>query len=252
MPDFLIIGGMKAATTTLFRWLETHPQVVMPSIKEPNFFTAEDRWRRGTEWYTSLFSANPLMRTGEATVRYTDPDLAPTAASRIKRVAPHARLVFIHRDPVARAQSHYRHEVRHGRERKLFADALKPNSPYVQYSCAYRALLPYFKLLENNLLIVEFSDLTGPSTVAWERVLAHLSLSPYDRPTSWNNETRSMPQYGNVMRLMVDSGISEHFKRVPRPVRRIVRPILVRSDDSKRAVRLHHNASARRDWVYMG
>ena len=37
-PNFIIIGAMKAATTSLYTYLKQHPDVFMTSIKEPKFF----------------------------------------------------------------------------------------------------------------------------------------------------------------------------------------------------------------------
>src|SRR3546814_19168598 len=38
LPDFLIIGAARSATTSLHYYLEQHPAISMSSIKEPNFF----------------------------------------------------------------------------------------------------------------------------------------------------------------------------------------------------------------------
>ena len=42
-PDFLVIGAARAGTTALYSYLRQHPQVFMPSVKEPNFFAYRDR-----------------------------------------------------------------------------------------------------------------------------------------------------------------------------------------------------------------
>ena len=39
-PNFLIIGAMKAATTSLYAYLKEHPEIYLPSIKEPMFFNS--------------------------------------------------------------------------------------------------------------------------------------------------------------------------------------------------------------------
>ena len=36
-PNFLIIGAMKAATTSLYAYLKEHPEIYLPSFKEPMF-----------------------------------------------------------------------------------------------------------------------------------------------------------------------------------------------------------------------
>ena len=43
LPTFFIVGAPKAGTTSLYNYLDQHPQVYMSPIKEPNFFSAEIR-----------------------------------------------------------------------------------------------------------------------------------------------------------------------------------------------------------------
>src|SRR5450755_4155671 len=43
LPNFFIVGAPKAGTTSLYHYLDQHPQVYMSAIKEPNFFSAEIR-----------------------------------------------------------------------------------------------------------------------------------------------------------------------------------------------------------------
>ena len=46
LPDFFIIGAPKAGTTSLYHYLDQHPEVFMSAIKEPHFFAAEIREER--------------------------------------------------------------------------------------------------------------------------------------------------------------------------------------------------------------
>src|SRR3954469_9979377 len=38
LPDFLVIGAYKAGTTSLDRYLRTHPEIFLPAVKEPSYF----------------------------------------------------------------------------------------------------------------------------------------------------------------------------------------------------------------------
>jgi hypothetical protein len=55
LPNFLIIGAMKAGTTSLHSYLTTHPEIYMSIKKEPNYFSSEKNWSKGVEWYESFF-----------------------------------------------------------------------------------------------------------------------------------------------------------------------------------------------------
>lgn len=41
-PDFLIIGAAKSGTTSLYFYLQQHPRIFLPIIKEPFFFAFEN------------------------------------------------------------------------------------------------------------------------------------------------------------------------------------------------------------------
>ena len=40
--DFFIVGAPKAGTTSLFYYLKSHPDIIMSSVKEPNYFTYQE------------------------------------------------------------------------------------------------------------------------------------------------------------------------------------------------------------------
>jgi Sulfotransferase domain len=107
LPDFFIVGHPKCGTTALYQMLSAHPQIFMPTMKEPRFFSPELRSR--SRWiapsrapdrlddYLTLFAdAAPDQRAGEATPMYLR---SRTAASRIADLQPHARIIAILREP---------------------------------------------------------------------------------------------------------------------------------------------------------
>ncbi len=139
LPDFLIIGAPKSGTTSLYYYLQQHPQVWMPAVKEPHWFLFDGPEPpplggprdpiRGREmirsWpdYQALFSACPPGRVcGEASVRCL---YSPQACAAIRRRLPDVRLILILRNPVDRAYSAYRRDRAIGAERcATFAEAI--------------------------------------------------------------------------------------------------------------------------------
>ena len=120
LPDFLVLGAQKAGTTALYAYLHWHPGITGPSWKEVSFF--DRHWWRGERWYRGQFPLRSAGRlVGEASPSYLFHPLAP---ARARSLVPGARLVALVRDPVARAYSHYQHEVALGREPLGFEDAL--------------------------------------------------------------------------------------------------------------------------------
>lgn len=130
LPDFLIIGAQKAATTALYAYLRWHPDITGPSFKEVSFF--DRHYVRGDAWYRAHLPARPRLwvverrrgrrpLVGEASPSYLFHPLAP---ERVAALMPAARLIAVLRNPVDRAFSHYQHEIALGREELSFEDAL--------------------------------------------------------------------------------------------------------------------------------
>ncbi len=132
MPNFFIIGAMKSGTTSLYRYLEQHPQVYMSPYKEPNFFAVEGENElytdsllgpgglarlpgiRKIETYRELFKGvSNETAIGEASQLYL---YIPKAVERIKHYIPDAKLIAILRHPADRAYSHVLFEIQNGLE----------------------------------------------------------------------------------------------------------------------------------------
>ena len=111
LPDFLIIGAMKCGTTTLAAQLAEQPGLFMTTPKEPNFFSDDDIYAQGMSWYENLFADAPKQALkGEASTHYTKLPTHPDTIDRLARVVEAPRIIYMIRNPVARAVSHYIHE----------------------------------------------------------------------------------------------------------------------------------------------
>lgn len=106
-PNFFIVGAPRCGTTSLYRYLGQHPDVFLPSVKEPRFFAPD--LDSGSEWDARAFVRDPeryasLFRPGEgrsargeATSLYL---FSEVAAERIRAYRPDARILALVRDPV--------------------------------------------------------------------------------------------------------------------------------------------------------
>jgi hypothetical protein len=231
VPDLVIVGAMKSASTSLHRWLHEQPEVFMASPKETNYFTTS--WSRGAEWYSHQFDeAAPEQLAGESSVNYTDPALSPKAAERMAQVIPNARLIYVLRHPVDRIRSHYRHEVQRRRESRPLLEALgEPGNSYVAHSSYHTAFAPYIERFpREQLLVVRFEDLVKPPSPAWSRVLEFLALDDRPVPEEAHNVSAEKAQWTWAMsfakrkRLITFGQIS----KLPAPVRRVGKKIFAR------------------------
>jgi len=125
-PNFIIIGAMKAATTSLYTYLKQHPDVFMTHIKEPMFFNnfeTENNYiikgRKGSkistlkEYYGLFDNPENEIALGEASPAYI---YNRNCATLIKKHFPEVKIIAILRQPVKRAYSNYLHAKRADRE----------------------------------------------------------------------------------------------------------------------------------------
>ena len=130
MPSFLVIGAAKSGTTSLYHYLNQHPDVFMSPVKEPNFFALEgerpsfrapgaderiNRWSvTDPDEYRKLYAgASGESALGEASPVYL---YSEKAVGRIGHHVPDAKLIAILRDPAERAYSGFLHLLLNGRE----------------------------------------------------------------------------------------------------------------------------------------
>jgi hypothetical protein len=119
LPNLVIIGAPKCATTSLHAYLSTHPQIFMSSQKELHFFltTASwGTWSRGIEWYATHFEegADYPVR-GETSPGYSIDSHVEATVDQMAIVLPAAKLVYLVREPISRIQSNYTEELYGGR-----------------------------------------------------------------------------------------------------------------------------------------
>jgi hypothetical protein len=119
LPDFLIIGGQRCGTTSLYNYLVEHPGVAPAFMKEVHFF--DNRFDKGLNWYRAHFPLGGRQVTGEATPYYL---FHPHAPRRVLATVPGARLIVLLRNPVDRAFSQFHHQVRMGLETLSFEGAI--------------------------------------------------------------------------------------------------------------------------------
>jgi len=160
LPNFLLIGAMKAGTTSLYHYLRSHPQVFMPAFKAPEFFAGTSHSKRGIEWYRRQFSgAGPeAVAIGEASNVYTKFPRYPGVPERIAEHIPDVRLLYIVRDPVERIRSHYQTRVAEGAETMPFETAVFENPIYLDYSRYALQIDQYLTCFSRDQMLVMTSE----------------------------------------------------------------------------------------------
>ena len=120
-PDFLIIGGTKCGTTSLYEYLCRHPQVLPAAWKEIEYYRFPER---GRAWYLAQLPRIPPGEPflgGEASTCYF---AMPEVKHRVHQQHPHVRLLAMVRDPVDKAISHCHHDRKIGCEARSVEAAI--------------------------------------------------------------------------------------------------------------------------------
>jgi hypothetical protein len=241
LPNFLIIGAAKSATTSLAEYLTQHPDVfIPPGNKEPSYFALQGQelppagpvpsrvhyelWYSHCvtkfEDYTALFeSAGSERAIGEASVRYL---YFPDAVRHIKESIPNVRLIAILREPVARLYSHYCMNLQYQFEPLELLDAVAAESErkadkwgwdwhYVGLGLYGEQLKRYYNAFSPEQIRVFFYDdfVKSPLQVIRE-ICRHIGV---DEKFSPDMSERGMVSY------RPKSGIVERLLRWPRASR---------------------------------
>jgi len=208
VPDFFIIGAPKCGTNALYSYLKEHPQVYMPDLKEPQYFSRDfpDLAQVDSQdAYERLFAPAPAGAVlGEASVWYLYSDAAVPA---IREANPAARFIAILRNPIDAAHSlhtqflrslkeseddfetawNLQEERRHGRKLPRYC----PEPRCVQYQEAHSFGLQVQRLMERVpadqlkvLIFEEFLPMCGAGTAScwsswgWSRMAGRSSRWP--------------------------------------------------------------------------
>ncbi|MGY8979627.1 MAG: sulfotransferase family protein [Flavobacteriales bacterium] len=202
--DFFIVGAPKAGTTSLYKYLNQHQDVVMSSVKEPNYFSKEELESQDLYYasknitdekdYHSLFQANgEKKKLGEASVSYL---FYPKVSKRIFTYNKDAKIIIILRNPVDRAYSHYKMDFRLGFVKRDFEDLVLNNNQ--EGSLFYQQ---YIDLGLYHLQVKSYIDEFGSTNVC---VMFYEDLKK-DRATFVNN-------IFSFLNLKSDSNINFNLK----------------------------------------
>jgi hypothetical protein len=187
LPEFIIIGAMKSATSTLHEQLAMQPGIFMCSPKEPNFFSDEPQYAKGIPWYASLFNDAAVGDLcGESSTHYTKLPTYPKTVTRIFEHLPDAKMIYVMRHPIDRLVSQYIHQWT---EREISIDinqAIETNPELIAYSQYTQQLEPYFASFgRERILPIFFERLLRESQDELTRVCQFIG---YEGKPVWDNE----------------------------------------------------------------
>lgn len=263
-PNLFLAAAPRCGSTQLSAWLASHPDVAIPPIKEPNFFSQHEfpesyvaehhlsdvnveryvatRSRkqmqfaifRTEEQYDYLFEGLDTRYRLDASTTYLH---CPEAAEAMLAFSPNAKVILLTRDPVSRALSHYRLAVRTGRctrslkeeiEAEACGDTPLPGRFLLRQS-RYDDALTRFRatFLPENLLEIAFEDMVKDPDATLARVAAFLSIAPdvFDTDVESQN-AGDAPRFKALNSWMMKSGVKTWLRQLlPVPIKRRLKSI---------------------------
>lgn len=229
-PDFLIIGAMKGGTSTLAAQLSAQAGIFMTTPKEPNYFSNDAIFAKGAGWYAGLFAdAAPGDLKGEASTHYTKLPTYPETVARARAALDAPKIVYIIRNPVDRAVSHFIHEWSQGVMSGDVEAAFDTHTELVDYGRYAMQIKPWIEAFGSDAvrlvcletlkanpgaILSEVAAFIGhPTSVAWDEDHARENVSA--------ERMRKFPLHG----LLIDNPVAQVLRRVlvPKGIREAIR-----------------------------
>jgi hypothetical protein len=227
----LIIGTMKGGTTSLYGYLSQHPDISSSNHKETMFFSSDERFGRGPEWYYSLYDIrnnHRIILDGS-----TDCSKYPYCGDvprRLDLFRADAKLIYIMRHPIRRMESHARHVARSRTEvNEVRTDRLNHSLEFGP-SDASRSISNYAMQIDQfrewfdrgDLLLITSEQLIIERDETLRKTFEFLGLKPISNILSPKYENRgdnfTRPRYISMVKYIPILG---HFLRtaLPRSIR---------------------------------
>ena len=211
-PTFVGIGAQKCASTWLYGILKEHPEVCVGPEKEINFFS--HHYDHGYQWYESQFGrCGSAKSAGEISPSYFS---EPSVPARVRDYMPSARILVTLRDPVQRAQSQHRHEIRLGYfagDDLSFEAGLENNPMYTEqglYATHLKRWLEHFPAEQIHVVLME--EVKGDPLAVARGVYDFLGVDATFEPECLTRHFN--PSFANRYRLLAN--IKDSLYRVTR------------------------------------
>lgn len=182
LPDFLIVGAMKAGTTTLYRDLLTNPAVCLPLRKEPNALCSDAVLEpEGIEAYAELFEGKkPGQICGEASTAYTKlPVFSGVTQRALAVLGEKLKIIYIVREPISRIISHHHHALANGQVGDDINQAVRAMPELLDFTRYAMQISPWIETFgREQVLLMRFEDFTADRLEAARTICSFLGIEP--------------------------------------------------------------------------
>lgn len=182
VPHAILVGGMKCGTTSLNAYIRQHPEIAAPkATKDMHFFSSEDNWAKGWDWYYGRWSYDPEVHRlrYESTTQYAKYPQLPEVAPRMSQLQGEVKLLYLLRDPLDRIESHLAHNVARGHATvETFRKTLPRAIEFSRYAMQAQRFLDFLPHAE--LLLLDFNELKHDPRGLLRKIEEFLGVSPFE------------------------------------------------------------------------
>jgi len=192
--DFFIVGAPKAGTTSLYFYLNEHPQIEMSSVKEPDYFSNKEMQTQNLYYkkqridtlkkYNALYSEKKNLVRGEASVSYLYYNGVP---KKIFEYNTKSKIIIMLRNPVERAFSHYLMDKRLGYISENFETIINQKysdkklnlfyQQYIELGKYTEQIKRYFDVFRSeNILFIDYDDFVSRTSQEIDKVYSFLNI----------------------------------------------------------------------------
>ena len=215
LPNFLVAGSPKCGSTSLFYYLNEHPEIFMAPQKEIHYFSSEilntldqgPKDKRVNAFHINNYrsylnqfkKAKPSQVIGEVSPSYIN--YPETTIPKIKKHLGNPKIIVLIRDPVKRAYSNYFHLVREDREKLSFYEALKQEETrmkkkysdfwYYRFNSLYYNKIKKFDDAFDEILILTTESLKENTEITMKLIYNFLEVNENFRTQNIQREYNS-------------------------------------------------------------
>ena len=247
-PNFFIVGTPKGGTTSLFNYLEQHPEIFVPEVKEPHYFSMPEVTKTyyKTQFITNEGDYKNLYAEAEGFKAIGDFSSSylyhSDSAKKIKQFNPEAKIIVVLRNPWERSLSHYLMDYTQGYISVPLAKVL--DSPeefpayyqqYVSVSAYADQLRAYYEVFpKEHLLIVLSEDLFQHTQQELEKIFSFLGVEKSFVPKAEKAHNQyKQPRFAFVGKLKQSKALQAILKRTPEGLKGFMGKILFDASKSK-------------------
>ncbi|WGL15744.1 sulfotransferase [Microbulbifer bruguierae] len=182
LPNLFLIGTQKGGSTSLFTYLEQHPEInSYGNLKEANVFNANSEKGARERLAALPVTGQDCQYRLDGSVNYSRYPRISSCAENIHAICRGAevRFIYILRNPIDRLLSNYFWNVNHFGETRSIEQAVEMEAQYIdtgRYDFQIQQYLQYFD--RSQFYFLRFDDFARDPRSEVKKIFAWLKLEP--------------------------------------------------------------------------